>query len=82
MSFAVVETYEMNDKRTVIPMAITTSFALMLLLSLAALYKHLAPVHKCKDSEPAVCRIEFSIPLTNDLGINSARSVIYTATFH
>ena len=45
----------MNDKRTVIPMAITASFALVLLLSLAALYKHLAPVHKCKDSEPAVC---------------------------
>lgn len=55
MSFAVVETYEMNGKRTIIPMAITASFALVLLLSLAALYKHLAPICKCKDSEPAVC---------------------------
>lgn len=52
MSFAVVETYEMNDRRTVIPMAITASFALVLLLSLAALYKHLAPIHKY---EPVVC---------------------------
>ena len=54
MSFAVVEIYEKNDRRTVIPMAITASFALVLLLSLAALYKHMAPIHKYKDSKSAV----------------------------
>ena len=43
MCFSVVECYELTNRHTYFAMAITAGFALVLLLSLAALYKNLAP---------------------------------------
>lgn len=52
--YAVVEIYELSERHIVIPMAITAGLALVLLISLVALYKYLAPIREEMDNNLTV----------------------------